>query len=32
VLHVPGADADNNAGDRNYLVLAVPNVIKEPTS
>ena len=25
--HVPGADADNNAGDRNYLVLAKPNVI-----
>ena len=27
VLHVPGADADANAGDRNYLVLAKPNVI-----
>jgi hypothetical protein len=27
VHHVPGADADNNAGDRNYLVLAKPNVI-----
>jgi hypothetical protein len=27
VLHVPGADADDNAGDRNYLVLAKPNVI-----
>jgi hypothetical protein len=27
VLHVPGADADGNAGDRNYLVLAKPNVI-----
>ena len=27
VLHVPGADADTNAGDRNYLVLAKPNVI-----
>jgi hypothetical protein len=26
VLHVPGADADENAGDRNYLVLAKPNV------
>jgi hypothetical protein len=22
-----GADADDNAGDRNYLVLAKPNVI-----
>jgi integrase len=28
VLHVPGADADANAGDRTYLVLAKPNVIK----
>ena len=27
MLHVPGADADANAGDRNYLVLAKPNVI-----
>jgi hypothetical protein len=27
VLHVPGADADANIGDRNYLVLAKPNVI-----
>ena len=27
VLHVPGADADANAGDRNHLVLAKPNVI-----
>jgi hypothetical protein len=27
VLHVPGADADANGGDRNYLVLAKPNVI-----
>ena len=27
VLHVPGADADANAGDRSYLVLAKPNVI-----
>jgi hypothetical protein len=27
VLHVPGADADDNAGDRTYLVLAKPNVI-----
>jgi hypothetical protein len=27
VLHVPGADADADAGDRNYLVLAKPNVI-----
>ena len=27
VLHVPGADADANAGDRNYLVLAKPNLI-----
>jgi hypothetical protein len=27
VLHVPGADAEANAGDRNYLVLAKPNVI-----
>ena len=27
VLHVPGADADANGGDRSYLVLAKPNVI-----
>jgi hypothetical protein len=27
VLHVPGADADDDAGDRTYLVLAKPNVI-----
>jgi hypothetical protein len=27
VLHVPGADADANAGDRSYLVLAKPDVI-----
>jgi hypothetical protein len=27
VLHVPGADADADSGDRNYLVLAKPNVI-----
>jgi hypothetical protein len=27
VLHVPGADADGDAGDRTYLVLAKPNVI-----
>jgi hypothetical protein len=27
VLHAPGADADGDAGDRNYLVLAKPNVI-----
>ena len=27
VLHVPGADADDDAGDRSYLVLAKPNVI-----
>jgi hypothetical protein len=27
VLHVAGADADAKAGDRNYLVLAKPNVI-----
>jgi hypothetical protein len=27
VLPVPGADADDNAGDRTYLVLAKPNVI-----
>jgi hypothetical protein len=27
VLHVPGADPDAKAGDRNYLVLAKPDVI-----
>jgi hypothetical protein len=27
VLHVPGADGDDDAGDRNYLLLAKPNVI-----
>jgi predicted DNA-binding transcriptional regulator AlpA len=27
VLHVPGADADAGTGDRDYLVLAKPNVI-----
>ena len=27
VLHVAGADAVNTSGDRNYLVLAKPNVI-----
>jgi hypothetical protein len=27
VLYVPGADAEDHAGDRNYLVLAKPNVI-----
>jgi hypothetical protein len=27
VFSVPGADADANAGDRSYLVLAKPNVI-----
>jgi hypothetical protein len=27
VLHVPGADADADAGDRSYLVLAKPDVI-----
>lgn len=27
VLHVPGADADANAGDRSYLLLAKPNLI-----
>jgi hypothetical protein len=27
VLHAPGADADANAGYRNYLLLAKPNVI-----
>ena len=27
VLYVPGADGNTNAGDRNHLVLAKPNVI-----
>jgi hypothetical protein len=27
VLHVPGAEANADVGDRNYLVLAKPNVI-----
>ena len=27
MLHVPDADADAHAVDRNYLVLAKPNVI-----
>jgi hypothetical protein len=27
VLRVPGADAEDDAGDRNYLVLAKPSVI-----
>jgi hypothetical protein len=27
VLYVPGTDADADAGDRTYLVLAKPNVI-----
>jgi hypothetical protein len=27
VLHLPGSNADDDAGDRNYLVLAKPNVI-----
>jgi hypothetical protein len=27
VFQMPGADADDDAGDRNYLVLAKPNVI-----
>jgi hypothetical protein len=31
VLHVPGADADDNAGDRSYLVLTKPNVIMNDT-
>ena len=31
VLHVPGADGNDNAGDRNYLVLAKPNVIMNDT-
>jgi hypothetical protein len=31
VFHLPGADADDSAGDRNYLVLARPNVIMSDT-
>jgi len=31
VLHVAGADGDDTAGDRNYLVLAKPNVIMNDT-
>jgi len=31
VLHVSGADAEANAGDRSYLVLAKPNVIMNDT-
>ena len=31
VLHMPGADANDNAGDRTYLVLAKPNVIMNDT-
>jgi hypothetical protein len=31
VLHVPGADGNDNAGDRNHLVLAKPNVIMNDT-
>jgi hypothetical protein len=31
VLYVPGSDADGNAGDRNYLALARPNVIMNDT-
>jgi hypothetical protein len=27
VLHMPGADGEDDAGDRSYLVLAKPNVI-----
>ena len=27
MLHVPGAHGDGGGGDRNYLVLAKPNVI-----
>jgi hypothetical protein len=27
ILHVAGANADDNAGDRSYLVLAKPDVI-----
>jgi predicted DNA-binding transcriptional regulator AlpA len=31
VLYVAGADADDNAGDRSYLVLAKPDVIMNDT-
>jgi hypothetical protein len=31
VLHVPGADADDGAGDRSYLVLVKPDVIMNDT-
>jgi hypothetical protein len=31
VHHVPGADGEDNAGDRNYLVLVKPNVIMNDT-
>jgi hypothetical protein len=31
VLQVAGADANDSAGDRNYLVLAKPNVIMNDT-
>ena len=31
MLHVSGADAEANAGDRSYLVLAKPNVIMNDT-
>jgi hypothetical protein len=30
-LHVPGEDAEANAGDRTYLVLTKPNVIMNDT-
>ena len=30
VFYMPGADADNDAGDRTYLVLVKPNVIMYP--
>jgi hypothetical protein len=31
VLHVPGADGNDTAGDRQYLVLAKPDVIINDT-
>jgi hypothetical protein len=31
VLHVPGADGNDNAGDRNHLVMVKPNVIMNDT-
>jgi hypothetical protein len=31
ILYVPGADGDGDVGDRNYLVLAKPNVIMNDT-